>query len=72
MFANDELVVVQKEEAGVGTPYRSGSLLGFGKIARNTEAVLCIHQVSGPDDPKREAAILTNIFRLSDPVWIGV
>jgi hypothetical protein len=62
MFANDELVIVQKEEAGVLTRYRSVSLLGSGKIARNTETVLCIHQVSYLDDPKREAAMLTNIF----------
>jgi hypothetical protein len=62
MFVNDELVIVQKEEAGVLVHYRNVSLLGFGKIARNTEAVLCVHQVSDPNDPKREAGMQTNIF----------
>jgi len=42
--------------------YRSVSLVGFREIARNTEAVLCIHQVSDPDDSKREAGMLTNIL----------
>lgn len=41
MFANDELVIVHKEETGVLTRYRSVSL-GFRKIAGNTEAVVCI------------------------------
>ena len=71
MFANDELVIIQKGEAGVLTHYRSVSLLGFGKIVRNTEAVLCIHHISDPDDPKREAGMLTNILS-SDLVWIGI
>jgi len=70
MFENDELVIVQKEEARVLTHCRSTSLLGFGKIARNTEAVLCIHQVSDPDNPNREARMLPSILS-SDPVWIG-
>jgi hypothetical protein len=60
MFANDELVILQKEEAGVLTHYRSVSLLGFGKIVRNTEAVYT--SVSDPYDPKREAGMLTNIL----------
>lgn len=62
MFANDELVIVQKKEAGVLTHYRSVSLLRFGKIPGTTEAVLCIHNVSDPHDPKHEVGMLTNIL----------
>ena len=62
MFANDESVIMQEDEAGVLTHCRKISLLGFGKIVRNTEAVLCIHKVSDPYDSKCEAGMLTNIL----------
>jgi hypothetical protein len=52
----------RKRLVGVLTHYRSVSLLGFGKIVRNTEVALCIHHVSDPDDPKREAGMLTSIL----------